>query len=1016
MDRSRRLIHRYLDQLASADEVADLGRLLATSPEAALALAEATRTETVLANYFREQRVRADVAACLRAPQEAVAGTSAAVTTGPSADPIGVARVPPAKPFPPARRRLPWKWCAAALLVAAVGGAVAYRPGRPPALPDVLSGRVLVNGIEAVRIPDGARVEVAGGAAVIRLSDGSRAELAPWSQAVLRGRGGGREAVELGQGGGQFEVEKGGKRFRVETPVGTVTARGGRFSVELEPAEGVEPMSKRGAVLLVVAALVGQVEVHSQGQRYVLAPGQSWVFAGEGKAPFRKPAASGTVVAVAPDGQSITLEQPRHKGDGEAKRVTFKLTVRTTFEYFGVGKDGEKPAVGYVASVWLEEGSADSAERVRLGRKEVILTGTVAAVAADGQTITLESPPKKGGATALRREIRLPPGTKLVYRDADKGDKPTPGYFAQVWMKPGSADTASGVVFSSKKPEDAPKPAAGVKKPEGQKPAGGGKAPDPKKAGKPEPKEAEPERASTRDPLPVAAAVDAELDQSLAATKLPASPRADDAEFLRRVTLDITGRVPSYKRALAFLESKDPDKRRKLIDELLAGPDYGRHFATVWRNLIVPRSEATGVKGQPRDDFSPWLAGQFNRNRGWDRIVSDLLTAEGPLADNPQSAFVMANAPEFQPQPALLAGSTARLFLGVQLRCAECHDHPFAQWKQADFWGVAAFFGRVRYAGAKTGKPTLAEAAEAPQEGKTKGGAGRPATVPGGIVIPASAGKAGGRVVKARFLQGAEVDLNAEGPYRARLAAWLTAVDNPYFANAAVNRLWAHFFGRGFVHPVDGFDENHAPAHPALLKRLADEFVASGYDLKHLVRCVCNSKAYQRTSRPLPGNEDDVSGVSHMAIKVMTPEMFYDSLGVVTAVDKNDPLMNTAQARPGKGGGLLPESREQFARFFRPQGDEAEPGPYSQGIPQFLKLMNAPLLNGGAPVIDKLIRSAVGREGAVETLYLVALSRRPSPAEVKRMTDYLARRKDTGEGYRGVLWILLNSSEFVLNH
>jgi hypothetical protein len=996
------------------------------------------------------------------------------------------------------------------VLLAALGGARAYRLGRSPALPDdVLSGRVLVNGLEAVRIPDGARVEVAGGAAVIRLSGGSRAELAPWSEAVLRGRGGGREAVELGRGGGRFEVDKDGRRFRVETPVGTVSARGARFSVELQPEdeEGVGPMSKRGAVLLVVAALVGQVEVDSKGQRYVLAPGHSWVFAAEGKAPFRKPAFSGTVVAVAPDGKSITLEQPPHKKEAEARRATIRLTARTAFEYFGVGKDGEKPAVGYVASVWLEEGSTDTAERVRLGLKEVILTGTVAAVADDGRALTLESPPGKGGAAAVRREIRLPPGTKLVYRDVDKGDKPTPGYFAQVWMKPGSASIASGVTFSSKKPEErakkpaGKKPAEGVQKPalvgtvtavapdgtaftlelpptkkdatarkvevritertklageggakpavglvasvwlekdskdtaatvtfgkpgaktrvkpaETPKPKEGGKVPDPKKAAKPEPKETEPERVSTRDPLPVAAAVDEELDRFLAATKVPASPRADDAEFLRRVTLDVTGRVPSYRRAVAFLESKDPDKRRKLIDELLASPDYGRHFATVWRNLIVPRSETTGLKQQQRDVFSPWLAGQFNRNRGWDRIVSDLLTVEGPLADNPQGAFVMANAPEFQPQPALLAGSTARLFLGVQLRCAECHNHPFAQWKQADFWGVAAFFGRVRYAGSKTGKPALTEAAEDPTEGKKKGGAGRPATVAGGIVIPASAGKAGGRVVQARFLGGAEATLSAEEPYRRRFAAWLTAAENPYFANAAVNRLWAHFFGRGFVHPLDGFDENHAPEHPALLRRLAGELTASGYDLKHLIRCVCNTQAYQRTSRPLPGNEADASGVSHLAIKVLTPEMFYDALEVVTAVDKNDPLMTPAKAPTGKGSGLLPESREQFARFFRPQGDEAEPGQYSQGIPQFLKLMNAPLLNGGAPVIDKLVRSGASQEEAVATLYLVALSRRPSPAEVKRMTDYLARRQDPGAGYRGVLWILLNSSEFVLNH
>src|SRR5262249_15013679 len=152
-----------------------------------------------------------------------------------------------------------------------------------------------------------------------------------------------------------------------------------------------------------------------------------------------------------------------------------------------------------------------------------------------------------------------------------------------------------------------------------------------------------------------------------------------------------------------------------------------------------------------------------------------------------------------------------------------------------------------------------------------------PAALPRGaaIVVPAGAGKVSGRVVRARFLGGAEPTLDEAGPFRPRFAAWATSVDNPYFANAAANRMWAHFFGRGLVHPVDGFDPDNPPSHPDLLKRLAAEFVASGFDLKHLARAICNSKAYQRSSRPLPGNAADTTLFSRMALKVLTPEMLY---------------------------------------------------------------------------------------------------------------------------------------------
>src|SRR5262249_31226638 len=334
-----------------------------------------------------------------------------------------------------------------------------------------------------------------------------------------------------------------------------------------------------------------------------------------------------------------------------------------------------------------------------------------------------------------------------------------------------------------------------------------------------------------------------------------------------RVCLDISGRIPTLERASSFLDSTDRDKRSKLIDELLVSGDFGQHFGTVWRNLLAPRN-VSGGKTQT-DSFTPWLAEQFNRNRGWHDVVYDLLTVEGEAQGKPQTAFLMANSDNGQPQANLLAASTARLFLGVQLQCAECHNHPFADWKQTDFWGAAAFFSRVRNGGIK-GRP-LAITEEADAAPAIKGDPRAKTASGGGIVIPVSAGKGARHVVQAKFLDGAEPALDDTKPLRPSFASWATAADNKFFAPAFVNRTWAQLFGRGFVNPVDNFRDDNPASHPALLKLLTDEFRASGHDVKHLVRCICNSQAYQRRSRALPDNENDRELFSHMAVKPFTP-------------------------------------------------------------------------------------------------------------------------------------------------
>lgn len=1077
MNRTHELIQKYLDDCASVAELAELGRLLAASPDAADALAYVSRMEAALTAHFPEE------GAILPIP--ALGGS-----------------------HPVASRRGAWGWAplaglAAAVLLLAVGAALVSRPRHGEAAPhDVVSGRILVNGVEADLIPAGSQIEVAGEeAAVIRLADGARAELAPATKAVLSGRAGTAwQVLELSRGGGRFQLEQGGRQFRVHTPVGTLTARDTEFSIELRPADeqGVESMSDM-ALLLTVAVLTGQVEVQSKGQNFVLAPGESWVFAADEKVKEKKLSVAGKVTAVSADGRRITLEGKAGKNGGEPVRTDLRLTERTKLIYFGVEKGADKPTVGYLATAWLDDNAPDTAVQVAFGAKEphlaghvaevsadgrrltlvvqrkgqeplavavqitdrtrlgyagvgeeadrpavgygalvwlkedpkdtaveiqfsdkkkkvgqdeanqAQLTGTVSAVSADGQRLTVLVSKKDGTPTQV--EFALTPKTKVGYFGVAKdAEKPTVGYHALVWLEKGSKDTAAVVKLGKKDGTEA-KPKEEPQRKEEPKPS---PANEPKQETPPAPPPtAEEPRPPARNPLPTATAIDREVDRRLAEAKVPASPPADDAEFVRRVTLDITGRIPTSEQAVAFLDSKDPDKRRKLIDALLASPAYGQHFGAVWRNLMIRRDAGNGKKGA--DTFTPWLDEQFNRNRGWDAVVRDLLTVEGEVARNPQAGFIMANSEGNQPQPNLLAAATSRLFLGVQLQCAECHNHPFAPWKQTDFWGTAAFFTRVGNGGKKGPPFVLSETAEADAQAvKRKGEPNSPPTPGAAIAIPNSAGKAAGQVVRAKFLDGPEPALGDTGPYRPHLAAWVTSAENPYFANAAANRLWAHFFGRGLVHPVDNFHEGNPPSHPELLQLLADEFRATGHDWKHLIRCVCNSQAYQRTSRPLPENEADKELFSHMTVKVMSPGVFYDALAVAMA---GDPTAGAKAGQPGnKGGAANLENRDQFVSFFSMQGDDAEAGEFGHGIPQFLRLMNAPQFNRGAPIVDRLARAGASREQVIEGLYLATLARRPTAQEVALMSEYVARRPDAGKAYAGVLWILLNSSEFVLNH
>jgi hypothetical protein len=497
------------------------------------------------------------------------------------------------------------------------------------------------------------------------------------------------------------------------------------------------------------------------------------------------------------------------------------------------------------------------------------------------------------------------------------------------------------------------------------------------------------------DSRALAHAIDQAVDARLQAEKVRPSPRADDAEFLRRVYLDVTGRIPPAEKAAAFLADRDPNKRAKLIDELLASPEYGKHQADIWQALLLPRNSDNRRLIQFYPKMVSWLEEGFNGNKPWDRLVRDLVTASGAVDKNGAVVYYLAN-----PTPDKVTDNVTRVFLGVQLQCAQCHNHPFTDWKQTEYWGMAAFFTKVR----TNGRPN-AVIRNGGTLAVSETGAGRPPR------LPESA-----KVVPAKFLQGQPAKLGPREPARPALADWMTRPDNPFFARAMVNRTWQQFFGRGIVNPVDDMHDGNAPSHPELLAGLARRFADGGFDLKALIRGVCNSQAYQRTSKPYGSNADAGPELfARMAVKVLTPEQLYDSLTQVLGAPTGRPQQGR---RAPAANGLRPAAgpRAAFVAFFGVEDGNTDPTEYQAGIPQALRLMNSPQLNNAA-TLNPLLRANKTPAQVVEHLYVATLARHPTPQERGRCVAYVNKyRGEPRQAYADVLWALLNSSEFTLNH
>jgi Protein of unknown function (DUF1553)/Protein of unknown function (DUF1549) len=477
----------------------------------------------------------------------------------------------------------------------------------------------------------------------------------------------------------------------------------------------------------------------------------------------------------------------------------------------------------------------------------------------------------------------------------------------------------------------------------------------------------------------------------------------DDATFLRRAFLDVTGTLPTPEQAKAFLDSTDPAKRKQLVDRLLGltgdpnlnihDNDYAAFWALKWSDLIRSNSVAIGEQGMWA--LNNWLKESFRQNKPFDKIVHELVTAKGSTFSNgPANYFRIANNPQD------LTEATSQLFLGVRLQCCKCHNHPYEPLTQTDYYSFAAFFARV---GNKRSQEFGLFGGETVILARPDGEIGHPKT---------------GKILPPTPLRGKPVAATADR--RTALADWLTSKDNPYFARNLANRLFAYLMGRGLVDPIDDIRATNPPSNPELLDALAAEFIKSGFDQKQLLKLILNSRLYQLDSRPTKANASDGKFYSHYLVKRVSAEVMLD------AIDQSAGTRTKFEKVPlGTRAIELPDAKynNYFLSTFGKPRREAVCECERVSEPNLAQALHT--LNGD--IIEAKIADANGRiatllnakkspDEIVADLYLATLSRRPTPEEGSACRSLLPPTGDTKAFYQDLLWSLLNSKQYQFVH
>jgi len=467
----------------------------------------------------------------------------------------------------------------------------------------------------------------------------------------------------------------------------------------------------------------------------------------------------------------------------------------------------------------------------------------------------------------------------------------------------------------------------------------------------------------------------------------------DDSTFIRRLTIDLCGRLPTTSETRMFLSDHSSTKRVDLIDRLLDSPDYPAYFAMRW-GAILRNSRLAGAE-QASVAFHNWIKDLIARNRPYDELVRGVVAAAGEWQDAPAINWYWQMRDDQLHQ---VTADTAQVFLGIRLQCAQCHHHPYERWSQEDYYGLSGFFTRL---GRKSfGQPPPYFSSSKPTTGERN-----PLT---------------GQIPEPKFLDGEYVKFTPEEDPRHALVDWMVKPDNPFFSRVMVNRMWGHFLGRGLVNEVDDMRATNPSSNEELLATLSQDFVEHKFDMKYIIRTIVNSRVYQLDSEPTLGNKNDRQNFARFYARRLIAEVFHD------AVDQ-------ACGTHSKFGGISDDARavdlpnEGFGSYFldtfdRPQrvtGCECE---RSSGatLAQVLLLANSDEIEdkiaNDKGSVATLFKTELSIREQITELYLAAFSRLPSAPELSKIESYVQNQSDKRRAVEDILWTILNTKEFMFNH
>ena len=494
------------------------------------------------------------------------------------------------------------------------------------------------------------------------------------------------------------------------------------------------------------------------------------------------------------------------------------------------------------------------------------------------------------------------------------------------------------------------------------------------------------------NPPPANNFVDDHVYAKLQQLKFEPSGLCTDEEFLRRVYLDLIGLLPSVDETKKFLADPAPYKRKQLIEELMQRPEFAKFWALKWGDLL--RMTSTAVGGDGVHKYHRWVQRAIEQNMPYDQFARELLTASGSTLANPPANFYRTTADAND-----AVETISQVFLGSRLQCAKCHNHPFERWTQDNYYGMAAVFNRVQKK--KTKRPNELVVWSAPS---------------GEVTQPRT-----GKQMKPWAPGVGDLATGADDDRRDPFATWLTSKDNPFFARVEVNRIWAQFFGRGLVDPIDDFRDSNPAANFALLDALARDFVEHGFDRRHTIRTILQSRAYQASFRTTPLNQDDAKYASHFQPRLLSAEQLLDAICAVTDVPET-----FGSLPPGTKATQIPApdlAKNEFLKTFgQPERQTvcACERSSESNLGMAIQFFNGPLiyekLKNENNRFRKMIKANKPDQEILNELYMAAVCRAPTQAELDASLKHLAGKPDRVAAFEDICWALLNTNEFLFQH